>query len=190
MYLLDKGLIYAFFSEAKESGVWVGRAGSFIKNKEHLPFTINGKRFILEFVIPDHLLDSKLDPKSFQLDYDKLFLPQREYRILNLYTVDEHDSMEMDFSSEDFFNLKENTFLFITALRKSLLVFVLSNPSITQFFFLAKGAYATLLGVIMDSTDDVSKVLTLTKIDELNEPIYGFDIHFNTLLSNTKIMED
>lgn len=222
MYLLEKGKMYALFGKAKNKGGWIGRTACYLADSDHIPFSINEKKFLLEFVLPEHSrllivppnsgcggheehceegcscnsdggLRNSSDfqqPKVFHCDEDKQFIPQRDYRIIRMYEVTDEGEVESNLWSDEY-KLDMDVTLLVSVLRQVVTQYVVENMHIHQFFYTANGKLDAIYKKALDNKikDDVSNRFETEKIDELQPPVYGFEIKskFNKLVDNNPL---
>ncbi|WP_104398502.1 hypothetical protein [Vibrio penaeicida] len=181
MKVLEKGRVSALFNGA-EGNTWVGRPCYFSVGREHLPLLVNGRRMLLEFKLPKHILDPEAEPKAFKLGINERFLPRRDYREINLYRLTDNNYLEMTVSDTNLFDLKEDSALFIKSLRAAICKYASDNPSTKQFLFRAEGEYSKfIVNTLVEYNDELSEAYRITPIKELNGPYYGFDLDILSL---------
>ncbi|OWO82567.1 hypothetical protein [Photorhabdus luminescens] len=179
MNILEQGKVAALYSAYSETegSSWVGNLCCFSSDREHLPIIVNGRRFLIEFVIPDHLLDKTVKPRVFDLDINKQFLLRRDHREINIYLLGEGNFMDRTTTDKKLFELNEDSTLFIKTLRHALGKYVAINPSTTQFIFFAQGKYSEfIMNALKAVEDELSKRYRVRIISELQGPYYGFEL--------------
>ncbi|NHB95711.1 hypothetical protein [Photorhabdus stackebrandtii] len=168
--------LYSGYSETEDSS-WVGNLCYFSAGLEHLPIIVNKRRFLIEFVIPKHLLDPTVEPKVFDLDINKQFLLRRDHREINLYSLGEGNYMDRTTTDRKLFELDEDSALFIKTLRQALCKYVSITPSTTQFVFFAQGKYSEfIMNALKEFNDELSRHYRIRIIPELQGPFYGFEL--------------
>lgn len=185
MNILEPGHSYALYKDAHGTG-WVGRLSYFQKGKEFIPLVIGDDKFIIEFVIPQHLMDSAKEPQYFFIDDAKHFLMRKDYREINLYKVSANNYMGVVRGDESAFSSPEFGPLFISIIRHALAYFVSKNPGTTQFIFQAEKSYAKFISCALENRmDDLGRYYSINKISDLSPPYYGFELDVLSLASLT-----
>ncbi|WP_118984838.1 hypothetical protein [Photorhabdus sp. CRCIA-P01] len=179
MNILEKGKVTALYSgySETEGSSWVGNLCCFSVDREHLPIVVNGRRFLIEFIIPDHLLDKTVKPRVFDLDINKQFLLRRDHREINIYLLGEGNFMDRTVTDKKLFELNEDSSLFLKTLRYALGKYVSINPSTTQFIFFAQGKYSEfIMNALKVFEEELSECYRIRIISELQGPYYGFEL--------------
>lgn len=184
MNILSQGHAHALYKNAKGSG-WVGRLSYFERGKELLPLLIGDEHLIIEFVLPEHLLNSDKAPKYYFIDDGVHFLMRKNYREINLYKLSENNYMGMIRGDELTFSSPESGPLFISTIRSALCYYVSINPDTTQFIFQAKGSYGDFISKTLTNRDDeMGQRYRVNTIPELKAPYYGFELDIVSLAKN------
>ena len=184
MVILNQGHSHALYKSASKMS-WIGRLSSFEKGKEVIPLMIGEDKLILEFVIPEHLMDSDKEPRYYLIDDGKHFLMRRNYREINLYKLTENNFMDMVRGDELTFSSSEFGPMFISTIRKALCFYVSKNPCTTQFVFQAQGRYGQFISsTLANRDDDIAKQYRVNVIPDLAPPYYGFELDILSLTNN------
>lgn len=177
MRALEKGRVSAMYA-GSEGTSWIGRTCCVFYDREFIPFTIDGRRFVLELKLPRHLTEPNCEPKEYKLGINQRFLPRRDYRELYLYELDESNILVLNTGENSSLDLKANGPLLLSTLRNAICQYASEHPTTTQFLFRADGVYAEFITQTMElSPDDpLLKHYRITRINELEGPYYGFDL--------------
>ena len=178
MRILEKGRVAALYAGA-EGASWVGQDCCFVADREHLPILVNGRRFLLEFVLPRHLMEPGTEPKAFKLGTNKRFLPRRDYREIFIYLLGEGNLMRLTMTDDSLFDLKSDAPLFISTIRAAVCQYVSHNPATKQFLFRADGAYGKLITQTLKTEGDneaQKQHYRIRPIEQLQGPYFGFEL--------------
>ncbi|MDE9434393.1 hypothetical protein KKI95_00120 [Xenorhabdus bovienii] len=169
MLFLNKPTVHALFRN-QHGDDWIGGVHMISKFYEYIPFTLNGKRYIVELCFPKYL-----DGTGFYQDMllntvdGGYFIPKREHRIIRLLSLNDNHTLSL---MKDVPPREIKPFLNI--LVESVFFYNSVNLNVNQYFFESTNNLGVLLEKHLPSMVPPGNELVFHR--EIAPPFYGFTI--------------
>lgn len=181
MRTLRTGISNEMFKHARGVGV-IGAVYALERNKECIPFSFDGKKYVVEFNIPYFLTQAQLyEDMLLPTESGGVFVPKLEHRYIDVMQVGDDDVLT-NLCHIGAASAPQDPAAFAAVLRAAVLAYYRSSPHANQYFFRTDATTKPMLvSAFTDLPDDLKSRYTVETHAELAEPLVGFSIVSNAL---------
>lgn len=160
----------------------IGAVIALERNKEGIPFSFDGKKYVVEFNIPYFLTQSQVyEDTLLPTASGGVFVPKLEHRYIDVMQVGDDDVLT-NLCHVGAASAPQDPVAFAAVLRAAVLAYYRSAPHANQYFFRADSiTRPMLLSAFTDLPDDLKSRYTVETYPDLAEPFVGFSIVSNAL---------